>query len=227
MTEAKLRGYLKRYLKAPHLFFRDWQTQVVIALSARAQGCHFEGKNRVYAGASVMGSLIGRGTYVGQDSQLSLCKIGRYCSIGPQVLVVAGKHPVDEKLSTHPCFYSTQKQAGFTYVQQQYFDEFTYVDSARRFFAEIGNDVWIGARVTILEGVAIGNGAVVAAGSVVCRNVADFEIVAGVPAKRLRLRFDEHLRAKCLADPWWEKDEDWIRANLHSFTGRTTQCSDD
>ena len=60
----------------------------------------------------------------------------------------------------------------------------------------IENDVWIGAKVTVIGGVTIGNGAIVAAGSVVTKDVKPYAIVGGVPAKVIRYRFDEKTRAK-------------------------------
>ena len=62
----------------------------------------------------------------------------------------------------------------------------------------IEDDVWIGARVTVLGGVTIGRGAIVAAGAVVTKNVAPYSIVAGVPAKPLKMRFDEETIKKAL-----------------------------
>ena len=60
----------------------------------------------------------------------------------------------------------------------------------------IENDVWIGAKVTVLGGVTIGNGSIVAAGSVVTKDVKPYSIVGGVPAKMIRYRFDPKTRAK-------------------------------
>ena len=210
--------YLIRYLKQPNLFFSDRKKCVKIAFSANARGCEFEGKNRIYPGACVFRSSLGRGSYVGPNSQLRCCKVGRYCSIGPEVLVLSGTHPIDDKISTHPCFYSLKKQAGFTYVTEQSYDEFLFCRPDGKYFVEIGSDVWIGARAIILGGVRIGHGAMIAAGSVVTKDVDDYAIVGGVPAKQLRFRFNEDVRTDLLEERWWERDEDWILENLHRFS---------
>lgn len=212
-----IKQYLIRYLKTPSLFFTDRKKSVKIALSANARGCDFEGKNKIYPRARVSGASLGRGSYVGPDSQLPRCKVGRYCSIGPEVLVLAGTHPTDEKISTHPCFYSLGSQAGFTYTTEQQYDEFLFCHPENKYHVEIGSDVWIGARAIILGGVRIGNGAMVAAGSVVTKDVADYAIVGGVPAKQLRFRFSKESRVALLEERWWDKDEGWILDNLHRF----------
>jgi acetyltransferase-like isoleucine patch superfamily enzyme len=213
-----MKNYILRYIKQPSLFFSDRKKKVRLSLFANAQDCHFEGKNKIYPRAHVCRSSLGRGSYIGPNSRMPRCKIGRYCSIGPEVLVLSGTHPIDEKISTHPCFYSLGKQAGFTYVRDQSYDEFLLCRPDNQYYVEIGSDVWIGARVIIVGGVRIGHGAVVAAGSVVTKDVPDYAIVGGVPAKQLRFRFSENLRTNLLEERWWEQEEDWILDNLHRFS---------
>lgn len=71
---------------------------------------------------------------------------------------------------------------------------------------QIGHDVWIGANVTILRGLTIGHGAVIAAGAVVTDDVGPYEIVGGLPAKRIRKRFDEETIARLLEVACWNLD---------------------
>ena len=68
----------------------------------------------------------------------------------------------------------------------------------------VGNDVWIGREATILPGVTIGDGAVIGAHSVVTKDVRPYEIVAGNPARHIRLRFAESDIARLLAVRWWD-----------------------
>ena len=70
----------------------------------------------------------------------------------------------------------------------------------------IKNDVWIGANVVVLRGVTVGNGAVLAAGAIVTRDVPDFAIVGGIPARIIRYRFDEKKRAEISKSKWYEKE---------------------
>jgi acetyltransferase-like isoleucine patch superfamily enzyme len=71
--------------------------------------------------------------------------------------------------------------------------------------------------VIIVGGVRIGHGAVIAAGSVVTKDVPDYAVVGGVPAKQLRLRFEEDVCRRYLEERWWENDEDWVLEHLEQF----------
>ena len=77
--------------------------------------------------------------------------------------------------------------------------------------------MWIGANVTILDGITIGDGAISGAGSVVTRDVPPYAIVGGTPARIIRFRFtDEEIRF-LLKFRWWDKDQTWIRENGELF----------
>ncbi len=126
--------------------------------------------------------------------------IGRYASIGPNVRRIGAAHPMD-RLSLHPFWYN----ADLGYVTRE--------SDVDRVPCVIGNDVWIGANVVILPGCRrIGDGAVVGAGSIVSKDVADFEIVAGNPARHLRTRLDIEQRQRLLAErPWDLEPPDYHR----------------
>ena len=81
----------------------------------------------------------------------------------------------------------------------------------------IGNDVWIGAQCVILSGVKIGDGAVVAANSVVTKDVPPYSIVAGSPAKVIRYRFSEDIISRLLEMKWWDWDIEKVKKNKHLF----------
>lgn len=175
-----------------------------------------EGKNKLFKKSTVYNSKIGFGSYIGESSMLSNTMVGRYSSIGPRVRVVGGRHPAKDFVSTHPAFYSLRKQAGFTYVESQMFEEFKKLDSG--FSVEIGNDVWIGSDVIILEGVKIGNGVIIGAGSVVSKDLEDYSIYVGNPIQFIRKRFSDEEISKLLKLKWWDKSEDWIKSNIQKFT---------
>jgi acetyltransferase-like isoleucine patch superfamily enzyme len=82
----------------------------------------------------------------------------------------------------------------------------------------IGNDVWIGANALIRQGVHIGTGAVVGMGSVVTKDIPDYAIVVGNPAKVIRKRFDASTIARLLASKWWEFDDETLRTYARLFT---------
>ncbi len=176
--------------------------------------CSFEGYNRICRDSYISNSDFGYGTYVGRGSTIISTHIGRFTSIGPNVRVTSGNHPTEKIVSMHPAFYSLRKQAGFTFVRLQKYDE--GLDKTRS--TKIGSDVWIGDSALILEGVSIGDGAVVAAGAIVTKDVPPYAIVVGTPAKVLKYRFSEIQRAYLLEIKWWEKDILWIKKNAEHFS---------
>lgn len=122
--------------------------------------------------------------------------VGAYCSVGAQLLVRRRDHPTDRPF-LHPFFYN----ADLGLVERD-----TIPSNADNPLT-IGHDVWIGDRVTILSGCrSIGNGAVLAAGAVVTRDVAPYTIVGGVPARPLRARFDAETIARLEESRWWERN---------------------
>ena len=175
----------------------------------------FEGMNRLTADVTFLTSSIGYASYIGNRSFIKNTKIGRYTCIANDVMTVAGSHPTSKFVSIHPAFYSTRKQSGFTYVQEDKFSDFKYID--KKFTVIIGNDVWIGSGVKIMEDVTIHDGAVVAAGAIVTKDVPPYAIVGGVPAKIIKYRFDDETIKKLLDLKWWEKDQEWIKKHADDF----------
>ena len=176
-----------------------------------------EGGNTVYG--DLICSQLGYGSFISPFSCIEYCEVGRYTSIGRDVHIIRGNHPVDDRfVSTSPCFYSTQKQAGFTYTDRQLFEDYKWADAEKKIAVRIGNDVWIGSHALIMEGVSIGDGAVIAAGAVVTKDVPPYAIVGGVPAGIIRYRFDDAKRAFLMNFKWWDKDISWIEENAGLFS---------
>lgn len=152
----------------------------------------------VNSGSQVFNSSLGRHSYVGYDCEIINCDIGAFCSIANNVVIGGANHPVSY-ISTSPVFFKgkagTKRKLGNLEMPPW---EKTI----------IGNDVWIGSKSIILQGCIIGNGAVVGAGAVVTKNVPDYAIVAGVPAKQLRYRFTQEQIKKLLNIKWWEKSDE-------------------
>ena len=82
----------------------------------------------------------------------------------------------------------------------------------------IGNDVWIGFNSTIMAGVNIGDGAIIATNSTVAKDVEPYTIVGGNPAKNIRKRFSEDVIAKLLELQWWHWDIEKITMNIQNLT---------
>jgi acetyltransferase-like isoleucine patch superfamily enzyme len=120
-------------------------------------------------------------------------RIGRYCSFAKTVRILDANHPV-EAMTTHPFLY----EAKFGVVAEDRIDPP---------WLHIGDDVWLGHNAIITPGCkAIGRGAIIGAGAVVTRDVPAYTVMAGLPAKPLRSRFDSDTIAALEASRWWEMD---------------------
>lgn len=144
-------------------------------------------------------TLIGRYTYIQTRTTISNASIGPFCSIASDVTIGLAAHPV-HMVSTNPVFYDNRQPLPRFFVQAP-----VYEGSIAR--TEIGADVWIGQGVMIKAGVTIGVGAVIGAGAIVTGDVAPYHIVAGCPAKTIKLRFSKALCARLLNSRWWELNE--------------------
>jgi phosphonate metabolism protein (transferase hexapeptide repeat family) len=144
-------------------------------------------------------------SYVVNDSDIAYCGIGKFCSIAAMTRINPGNHPMHRA-----------SQAHFTYRASAYFpgeeDEQEFFAWRRAHRVTIGNDVWIGHGAIVLPGRSIGDGAVIAAGSIVTKDVAPYSIVGGNPARPIRPRFPAEIAARMLALAWW----DWPHEQLHA-----------
>lgn len=172
--------------------------------------CEFEGNNTVGKFTILNHCSLGLASYISESSCLVHTSVGRYCAIGPFVHIVNGRHPARKFVSIHPAFYSTGKQTGFTFVNENRFTEFAYADYEKGLFVRIGNDVWIGDGVSIMDGVTIADGTIIGAGAVVTKDTEPYSIVGGNPAKLIRYRFDEEDIDFLLKLQWWNRDKEWI-----------------
>ena len=108
-------------------------------------------------------------------------------------------------MSIHSAFYSTQHQSGITFVDEEKYSEI-------KGSIKIGNDVWIGDSAILMDGITISDGAVIAAGAVVTKDVKPYSIVAGVPAKIVRYRFEDKDTIEGLLDAkWWNMPVSWVQ----------------
>lgn len=171
-------------------------------------------RNDIEIGAMLTTANLERGIMVREDAQLignvdveSYSTIGhhvivwgsrghvrirRYTEIGPYVAIYAINHPMD--------YISTYNHRNLFEGRRKAFDQVCTVD--------IGNDVWMGHGAVVLPGVRIGDGAIIGAQSVITRDVGDYEIAVGNPARVVRKRFDDELISLLKAWQWWKLEPD-------------------
>ena len=165
--------------------------------------------SKLHKNSKLFNSVLGDYSYLGPNTVVGNCDIGKFCSIAHEALIGGlGKHPVD-RVSTHPAFYSPPGPLGISFADKKYFEEYERT--------KIGNDVWIGVRAIVLDGVSIGDGAIVAAGAVVTKDVPSYAIVGGVPAKVIRYRLQEDEIEYLIRFKWWDKDIKWLKENHMLF----------
>lgn len=129
---------------------------------------------------------------------------GNYCSIARKIYIRNRNHPLSYK-SVHPLFFNSN-------LNPMVSDTLEYTPLI------IGNDVWIGHNAIIMPNVnLISDGAVVAAGAVVNKNIPPYAIVVGNPARIVRYRFSEDIIKKLLNEKWWEKDFEDLKKDIDHF----------
>lgn len=159
---------------------------------------------------------IGKYTYFGANFSVvnSDSVIGKYCSFGANVQIGTNHHDM-LLLTTSPIVnirikgQTINELKDFPAIQNQDFITFQQnkpiSDKLKPVY--IGNDVWVGNNVIIMGGVTVGDGAIVGAGALVTHDVPPYGVVAGVPAKIIKYRFDTKIIKELLNLKWWNRPE--------------------
>ena len=153
---------------------------------------------------------LGDFSYLSGGNQVDYAAIGKFCSIATFVRINPGNHPAFTRIAQHH----------FTYRSSFYGmgeDDEDFFNWRRSRHVTIGNDVWIGHNACVMEGVTIGDGAVVGAGSIVTKDVEPYSVAAGVPAKKIKMRFSPELIEKIQRCAWWDWDYETIKSRLADF----------
>lgn len=174
-------------------------------------------KRNVYSSNLIESSekiIVGRFSYYNANLQITGDEnvfIGSYCSFGKNISIITSNHDTN--------YMSTQGYLYRRYFETNHPGEDNTPPNRERTKGpvRIGNDVWIGDNVIILSGVSIGNGACIAAGSIVCRDVKDYEISGGIPNETIKMRFKEETVRKILDLKWWDWTDEKIRKNKELF----------
>lgn len=183
--------YIKKILKLLLLKFK-YKTSEIHSLQI-SRDIILGNEVKIYEGVYIgHNCVIGDYSYINPKSYVDdNTTIGKYCSISREVIIGVGDHELNG-VTTHPIGYSKQ------------WNDLIKESSCFMRATTIGNDVWIGARAIILNGLTVGDGAVIGAGAVVTKDIPPYTIVAGVPAKELKKR-----RVK--KANWWNLSKEEVK----------------
>ena len=197
----RITGYIRGWVK--NLFNKR-----ISNLAMVFDDCNIAPLGTVYLQARLSTVTMGNYSYVGRGTIIHNTKIGKFCSISDFCVIGLPSHGMNT-ISTSPLFSSIRNGTKSSWVQKDM--PHTAVD------VKIGNDVWVGYRVIIPSNVTIGDGAVIAAGAVVTKDVPPYAVVGGVPAKVLRYRFSQEIIDELLRIKFWDLNDEEIKKNIELF----------
>ncbi len=174
--------------------------------STIGEHCSLEERNLVQT------VTVGDMTYTGADTSIMWANVGKYCCISRLVDIGGNQHDY-RAASMMPTYRVKTELMGK--LSKHHAEE----------LITVGNDVWIGQGVAISRkpGLTIGDGAVIGAGAVVTKSVEPYTIVAGVPAKPIKRRFDEGIIADLLEARWWDWPFEVVVANWDLLSCQVTK----
>ena len=171
------------------------------------KNCSIDPSSKVDSECALSAVKMGRYSYVGSGTRITDTNIGSFCSIGGRCGIGGGIHPTN-MVSTSPVFLKGRN------ILNKHFANISYNSSKT---VSIGNDVWIGEGVCIVSGVKIGDGSIIGAHAVVTKDIEPYTIVAGVPAKPIKKRFDDDTIKKLLELKWWDLSDEELSNLGDSF----------
>ena len=194
---------------------------VIIGDFALIDDCIFENNVMIQRRDFISGTYIGRYSNIGLDTKIRMAEIGQFTSISWNCSIGGPNHKYNnvstcilDRNNKNFCLKDVRSGKKIIVHSPSYIADSKCI---------IGNDVWIGANAQILRNVKVGDGAVVAAGAIVTKDVEPYTIVAGVPAKVIKYRFTKDVIEKMMQIKWWNLPEEVIHDNLKLFN---TELSD-
>ena len=153
---------------------------------------------------------VGDYSYFAGYNQVYYAHIGKFCSVASFARINTTNHPTYDRIAQHHFTYRS-KRFGFGEDDADFFAQ------RKNRSVSVGNDVWIGHNAIIMPAISIGNGAVIGAGAVVTKNVESYSVVAGIPAKKIKMRFPNELIIEIEQLKWWDWDHQTIKERLSDF----------
>lgn len=181
-----------RIKKILHHLLQSTQKKAGVSISGHSRGLQnvtFEGENKIPDRCNFSGVIkIGYATTLGYNNFLhGNISVGKYCQLGADVAMHSTNHPIG--------YLST-------YINKNLFNgELSSLKEIKKI--KVGHDVWIGHKAIVVGEVTVGNGAIIASGAVVTKDVAPYSIVAGVPATEIKKRYSEKIIGEIEALHWW------------------------
>lgn len=163
----------------------------------------------ILSGAKLNNVKIGKYSRIGVNCQVTSATIGNFTAIGKDTVITVGQHPTNY-LTSHSIFY---KKGNWGWHD----DWIAPIDFKSDKHVTIGNDVWIGRQCIIMDGVEIGDGAIVATGAVVTKDVPPYAIVGGVPAKVIKYKFPQEVIDRLEEIKWWNLPDEKITEVIDLF----------
>lgn len=172
----------------------------------------------ILSGAKLCDVQVGKYSRIGVNCQVSNATIGNFTAIGKDTVITVGQHPTNY-LTSHSIFY---KKGNWGWHD----DWIAPIDFQSDKRVTIGNDVWIGRQCIILDGVTIGDGAIVATGAVVTKDVPPYAIVGGVPAKVIKYKFPQEVIDRLEEIKWWNLSDEKITEVIDLFHKKNPTLDD-
>ena len=164
----------------------------------------------ILRGAKLNNVKVGKYSRIGFNCRITNAEIGNFSVFAAECIAGVGQHPTN-MLTSHSIFYK-KGNWGWHDDWVKYPEGF---EENKKII--IGNDVWIGRRSIIMDGVKIGDGAIVASGAVVTKDVPPFAIVGGIPAKVIKYKFSQEVIDRLEEIKWWNLPDDEITKVIDLF----------
>lgn len=207
---------IKKILKKIILYYKHRGNIIIsynnLAVNCKLNNCILDKEVMVSSYAHISNTRIGYLSSIGRYSKIVHTSIGKYCAVSWDTTINAISHP-----------HNHLTMSAFPYVP--YVGNFVKERKQTYQKVIIKNDVWIGANSVIMPGISIGNGAIIGAGAVVTKDVPDYAIVVGVPAKVIKYRFSPEIIEQLLLLKWWDLNPELIKKNISVWQGKFNQSS--
>jgi len=180
-----------------------------INLSSIIKDCSFGQFIEIGANNNIQESVIDDYSYTSENCQIIYSNIKKFVNIASYVRLNPGQHPT-QNVTQHHMQYR-KEMFGFGK------DDLDFFDWRREKQVTIGHDAWIGHNVTVMGGVTIGIGAVIGSGAIVTKDIPDFAIAVGNPARVIKYRFDKNIIESLKNIAWWDWNYEQVKLAIDDF----------